>query len=322
MNKKPQAAFLDLATVGPRISMAALDALLDINYFDYSDPDQVAERIADAEVLIVNKVKLNRQLLSQAKRLKLIIVAATGTDNVDIQAAKALGIVVSNCRDYGSRSVAQHVFSLILSLNQHLSGFDRLSRDGSWSRAKSFALFDYPMRELEGRVLGFVGYGTLAKAVEELARAFGMRILISARPGLPANEIPAGRVAFETLLQEADVLSLHCPLTETNHHLIGAAELQAMKADAILINSARGGLVDGEALVQALRDGQIGGAGIDVLPVEPPPIDSPLLAADIPNLILTPHIAWATQEARQRLMDQVVENIQSFYQGQPLRRVD
>lgn len=318
---KPTASFLDLDTVGPQISTNGLDELLDIRYFDYTEPDLVAERISGVEVLLVNKVKLSRELLGDAKQLKLIVVAATGTDNVDIQAATDLGIAVANCRNYGSQSVAQHVFSLILSLNQHLAGFDRLSRDGSWSGARSFALFDYPMRELQGRVLGLVGYGTLAKAVEQLALAFGMEVLISARPGTPDSDIPTGRVAFASLLRQADVLSLHCPLTAGTQNLIGAAELKLMKPDAILINSARGGLVDGQALAQALRQGEISGAGIDVLPVEPPPKDFPLLNSDIPNLIVTPHVAWAAVEARQRLMDQVVENIHGFYQGEAIRRV-
>jgi glycerate dehydrogenase len=198
--------------------------------------------------------------------------------------------------------------------------YDSLVRSGAWSRSRSFALFDYPIRELAGRTLGIVGYGTLGRAVGGIGESFGMRILISQRPG-DTGEPPPGRVPVGQLLEESDVLSLHCPLNEATRHLLNADAFRRMKRDAIVINTARGALIDQQALADALRLGEIGGAGIDVLPVEPPPPDHPLLARGIPNLVLTPHIAWAAREARQRALDQVAENIGAFLAGDALRRI-
>jgi glycerate dehydrogenase len=209
---------------------------------------------------------------------------------------------------------------LILGLTQKVGAYDALARSGAWSKSRSFALFDYPIRELAGRNLAIVGYGALGKAVAHVGRCLGMSLLISQRPG-DKGPPPGGRVAIERVIEQADVLSLHCPLNDATRHLLGSDEFRRMKRDAIVINTARGGLIDQEALVEALRTGEIGGAGIDVLPVEPPPADAPLLAPDIPNLILTPHVAWAAKEARQRAIDQVAENIASFYAGGDLRRV-
>jgi glycerate dehydrogenase len=319
MSPKPKAAFLDFATLGPDVDTSALDRVADVRYFDFSDEAEVGERLAGCAIALVNKARLRRDALLGARQLKLIVLSATGTDNVDTVAAKERGIAVANIRDYCSTALAQHVCALILELTQHAGRYDALVRSGGWQSSRSFALFDYPIRELTGRVLGIVGYGSLGQAAARLGECLGMEVRVAARPG--AAEIPDGRVAFETLLEQADVLSLHCPLTDETRHLIGAAELKRMKSDAILINTARGALVDGEALARALRDGEIGGAGIDVLPVEPPPGDHPLLAPDIPNLVLTPHIAWAALEARQRALDQVAENIGAFMEGRALRRV-
>lgn len=319
MTSKPKAAFLDFATLGPNVDTSALDRVADVCYFDFSNEGEIKKRLAGCAIALVNKAKLGRDIVLGAANLKLIALAATGTDNVDTSAAKERGIAVANIRDYCSAALAQHVCALILELTQHAGGYDALVRSGAWQRSRSFALFDYPIRELTGRVLGIVGYGSLGQAAARLGECLGMEVWVAARPG--SDAVPAGRVAFETLLEEVDVLSLHCPLTEQTHHLIGATELKRMKRDAILINTARGGLVDGAALAAALRAGEIGGAGIDVLPVEPPPDDHPLLAPDIPNLILTPHIAWAALEARQRGIDQVAENVAAFLAGRSLRRV-
>ena len=318
MPKKPSAAFLDFATLGPNVSTAALDALVDAKYFAYSKPKELNERLATAEIAIVNKVKVDRAAIAGAARLRLIALTATGTDNIDCRAAEERGIAVANTRGYANAAVAQHVFALVLALTNHLGPYDALVRADAWRASPSFALFDYPIRELAGRKLGVIGYGALGQAVAALGRCFGMEVLVSTRHH---DDPQAGRVPFTTILRTADVVSLHCPLTAETKHMIGAAELKRMKPDALLINTARGGLVDGAALAAALKQGTIGGAGIDVLPVEPPGADEPLLAPDIPNLLITPHVAWAANEARQRALEQVAENIAAFLAGKRLRRV-
>ena len=321
MSSKPSAVFLDFATLGPEVNTRSLDALVDARYFQYSDRRELAERLEDAEIAILNKVKLDGDAIRAAPRLRLVVLTATGTDNVDTAAAGARGIGVANVRDYCSAAVAQHVFALILELTHHIGRYDELARSGAWAASPSFALFDRPIRELGGRTLGIVGFGALGQAVARLGRCFGMDVLVSARPRRETGDAGSGRAPFATVLREADVLSLHCPLTEATHHLIGAPELKRMKQNALLINTARGALVDADALAAALRRGEIGGAGIDVLPVEPPPSNEPLLAKDIPNLVVTPHVAWAAREARQRALEQVAENVASFLSGGRLRRI-
>jgi glycerate dehydrogenase len=321
MSGRPKAAFLDFATVGPGVDTSALDSLVDVSYHAHSDSNEIADRLRDCEIAILNKAKLSGEVIAGSRHLKLITLLATGTDNIDLAAAKDRGVAVSNIRDYCSTSLSQHVFALILGLTHHIGPYDALVRSGAWHRSKTFALLDYPIRELYGRVLGLVGYGTLGQAVGRLGECFGMRVLVSARPGTPRDAIPPGRQPFETVLEQADVLSLHVPLTPATHHMIGAAQLKRMKRDALLINTARGGLIDSLSLARALRNGEIGGAGIDVLPNEPPPAHHPLLAPGIPNLIVTPHVAWAAREARQRAMDQVTENVREFLRGSGLRRV-
>jgi glycerate dehydrogenase len=318
MSKRPIAAFLDFATMGPNVSTASLDALVDTQYFDYSRAEELPERLAAAEIAIVNKVKLDRKTIGAAPRLRLIALTATGTDNVDCKAAEERGIAVANARDYASSAVAQHVFALVLALTNHVARYDALARAGAWRNSPSFALFDYPIHELAGRKLGVVGFGALGRAVALLGRCFGMDVMVSTRV---RDEPQEARVPFTTILRTADVVSLHCPLTRETHHMIGARELKLMKPGALLINTARGGLIDGAALAAALKAGTIGGAGIDVLPVEPPGADEPLLAADTPNLLVTPHVAWAANEARQRALEQVAENVKAFLSGDRLRRV-
>lgn len=320
MSSKPRAVFLDFATVGPDVDTKAIDRLVAAEYFDFSEAADIPTRLRDCEIAIVNKALVGRTAIAGADALRLIVLCATGADNVDVGAAREHRVGVANTRDYCSTAVAQHVFALILGLTQQLAPYEKLVRSGAWGRSRSFALFDYPIRELAGRALGIVGYGSLGRAVGRLGEALGMRLLISARPDA-GNGAEPGRVPFDVVLREADVVTLHCPLTEATQHLIATAELEAMRSDAILINTARGGLVDGEALARALKAGEIAGAGIDVLPVEPPPDDAPLLKPDVPNLILTPHIAWAAKESRQRALDQVAENIEAFLAGRRLRRL-
>lgn len=320
MPVRPAAVFLDFATVGPGVDTARIDALVDASYHEFSDPDEVAARLAACDIVLLNKTRLDRETIAGAKRLKLIALAATGCDNVDTGAAAEHGIAVANVRDYCARALAQHVFALILSLTQQVGLYDSLVRSGAWSRSRSFALFDYPIRELAGRRLGIIGYGSLGQAVGRIGESFGMELLVSQRPG-EQGEPAAGRVPLATVIGESDVLSLHCPLTAATRHLLDAEAFRRMRRDAIVINTARGALIDQEALAEALRSGEIGGAGIDVLPVEPPPAGHPLLADGIPNLIITPHIAWAAREARQRALDQVADNVAAFLAGDRLRRV-
>jgi glycerate dehydrogenase len=268
--------------------------------------------------VLVNKLSITAQAIAATPALKLIALAATGTNNVDLVAARARGVAVCNLRDYCTASVVQHVMGTLLLLTQRLREYDALVRAGGWQRGEQFCLLDYPTRELTGRRLGIVGYGTLGRAVAHAAQAFGMEIAIAERPG---GEPHSGRVPLDRLLPTVDVLSLHCPLTPATTGLIGGPQLAAMKPDAILINTARGALVDGAALADALRTRRLGGAAIDVLPKEPPVDGDPLLAADIPNLIVTPHVAWAAREARQRCIDGMAANVEDFLRGGRMGRV-
>ncbi len=283
-----------------------------------TEPAAVAERIGEAEIVIVNKVRLDEALMRQAPALKLICVAATGTNNVDLEAAARRGIRVCNCQGYGTASVAQHVLTLVLALSTSLLRYHQAVQAGAWGRSRQFCLLDYPIMELEGKTLGIVGYGELGQAVARLAEAFGMRVLVAARPG---TEPSAGRLALSELLPRVDVLSLHCPLTETTRDLIGEDQLALLKPGALLINAARGGVVNEPALLAALQHGRLGGAGVDVLSEEPPRNGNPLLDAKLPNLIITPHSAWGSCEARQRIVGQLTENIQAWMRGSPQRCV-
>lgn len=289
-------------------------AVSDWTWFEYTPADKTLAHIGGASIVVSNKVVLDRAILEQAPNLKLVCIAATGTNNIDLTAAHELGISVCNVRGYATPSVVQHVFALILSLTTHLADYTRDIAEGRWHKSRQFCLLDHPIRELEGKTLGIVGYGELGKAVAETARAFGMDVILAQRPG---TEPARGREPLDRVLAVADVVSLHCPLTEETRDLIGPRELTLMKPDALLINTARGGIIDEAALASALRDGRLGGAGIDVLAQEPPGADSPLLAADIPNLVVTPHIAWASRSSRQRLLDGVAGNVEAWLRGEP-----
>jgi glycerate dehydrogenase len=314
-----KAVFLDYDTVSNGdLDTSALSAAVDDLVLCESDDAKTAERIHDVEIVLLNGLELSRESLRGGPKVKLVALAATGTDNVDLAAARELGIAVCNVRGYCTSSVVQHVWGLILSLTQHLAGFTRLATDGSWSKHEPLIEMRYPIRELDGRVFGVVGWGELGRGAARVAEAFGMRVLIANRRG--GSPMP-DRLELERLLASSDIVSLHCPLNDSTRGLIGARQLELMKPDALLINTARGALVDGHALKAALKAGRLGGAGIDVLPQEPPPADDPLLDPGIPNLILTPHVAWAAKEARQRCLDEMAANIKDFLSGGRRSRV-
>jgi glycerate dehydrogenase len=314
MNTQPlKTVFLDYDTVSYQdLDTAGLrEAAGELVLYD-SNEAETAQRIHGADVVLLNKLELTRELLLGAPRLKLVALAATGTNNVDLAAARELGVAVCNVRAYCTASVVQQVWGLILSLTQHVEEFSRLSQDGSWARDEAGTVLRYPIRELQGRIFGVVGWGELGRGAARIAEAFGMRVVIANRPGGPPD--PA-RMNLDELLMAADIVSLHCPLTDATRGLIGARELALMKPDALLINTARGALVDSAALATALKAGKLGGAGLDVLPQEPPVKGDPLLDGRIPNLVVTPHIAWAAREARQRCIDEMAANIRDFRNG-------
>jgi glycerate dehydrogenase len=278
-------------------------------------PQDVAARIKDASIVVSNKVRLTGDLLAQAPGLKMIAVAATGTDNVDLAYCRAHGIVVSNIRGYAVQTLPEHVFMMLLALRRNLIGWREDVRAGLWQQADQFCLFTRPINDLYGSTLGLIGHGTLGNRVRKLAEAFGMQVVVAERKG--ATSVRAGYTPFDTVLAEADVVSLHTPLTAETRHMIGAREFGLMKRTALLINTARGNLVDEAALIDALRSNRIAGAGFDVLSVEPPRDGNPLIDLDLPNFILTPHVAWSSREAMQTLADQLVDNIEAFVAGAP-----
>lgn len=316
-----KAVFLDYETLSrDDIDVTAISrAGVELELFGVTSDAQLPQRIADADIAIINKLRLGPDQLDTAPRLRLVCLAATGTNNVDLDAAKARGIGVCNIVAYCTQSVVQHVFAVILNLTHRLGDYQALLQSGAWKDSPQFCMLDFPIRELSGLTMGIVGLGELGGAVAKVAEAFGMRVVVANRPGVRTLE--PGRLPLDEVLRESDIVSLHCPLTEQTQGLIGNRELSLMKRDALLINTARGALIDSEALAGALREGRIGGAGIDVLAEEPPANGDALLDPDIPNLIVTPHIAWAAQEARQRAVDQIAANIASFMEGGRHRRV-
>ena len=283
---------------------------------------EVEPRLAEASIAIVNKVQIDADMLSRLPKLKMVAVAATGTNNVDLEACRARGIVVSNIRGYAVHTVPEHAIALMLALSRNLMAYRESVQAGRWQQSEQFCFFDHPIRDLFGATLAVVGGGALGNGVANLAKAFGMRVLQVERKG--ATSVRPGYVSFQAALAEADIVSLHCPLTPETQNLIAADELQAMKRSALLINTSRGGLVNEAALVQALKEGWIAGAGFDVLSKEPPTDGNPLLAPELlalPNFLLTPHVAWASRPAMQALVDQLIANIEAFVQGQPQNRV-
>ncbi|WP_100638332.1 D-2-hydroxyacid dehydrogenase [Marinobacter salexigens] len=308
-----KAVFLDATTLGEDVDLSPVEQVAGgLVKYEATSPGQVVERIGGFDTVLVNKVVLAREHIEQCPDLKTIAVVATGLNNIDLNAAKDHGIRVLNVKNYGRSTVAQHTMALMLALATRLLDYDRDVRAGRWAQSDMFCLMNHPILELEGRTLGILGYGDLGQGVAERAKAFGMKILLGARPGQATGEVDGyPRIPLNELLPQVDVLSLHCLLTDETRNLIGAPELQVMRSDALLINTSRGGLVDEAALANALRKGVIGGAGFDVLTEEPPVNGNPLLADDIPNLIVTPHSAWASREARQRIVEITARNLAS-----------
>ena len=284
-----------------------------------TQPGQVAERLAGATIAITNKVPVRAADLALLPDLKMIAVAATGTDNVDLAACRERGIVVSNIRNYSVVAVPEHCFTMILALRRNLRAYCADVDAGLWQKSNTFCLFDHPIGDLAGSRLGIVGYGALGQKVAQLGRAFGMQVCVASRSAVADPDVTV--LPLDELLATSDVISLHLPLTEQTRNMIGARELATMKRTALLINTARGGLVDEAALAQALRDGVIGGAGFDVLSKEPPVPDNPLLTLHQPNFILTPHVAWASAGAMQTLADMLIDNVEAFVAGKPLNMV-
>lgn len=288
---------------------ALLQSHKDWELHEQTSASETLERTKNAEVIVSNKVLIDKAIIENAEKLKLICIAATGTNNVDLAFAKEKGIQVCNVRAYGTDSVSQHVFTALLMLMRSIPQYQAAIKNGDWQKSKEFCLLDYAIEDLNDKTLGIIGYGELGKGVAKLAEAFGMNIIVAERKGKKESH---ATVSLENLLTQADVVSLHCPLTAETENLIGKNELALMKTKGILINMARGGIVDEVALAEALLNKQIGGAAIDVLVKEPPDHDSILLSLDMPNLIITPHIAWASRTARQNVLNQIVKNVQNF----------
>lgn len=309
--------FLDRATFPDDVRMPALSAPHRVIEHDRTRPNEVAERIADADVVIVNKVRIEADALATASRLRLVALAATGTDNVDVAACQAKGVAVCNVRAYARHSVPEHTFALIFALRRNLLAYRDAVGAGRWHQADQFCFHDYPIRDLAGSTLGVIGDGTLGQAVGSIGRALGMRV-VYAQHGDRRRVEGAIYLPLDDLLATSDVITLHVPLRPETRNLIDAAAFARMERRPILINTSRGGLVDEHALDVALRSGRIAGAGFDVATVEPPDDDHVLVRlSELPNVIITPHVAWASDEAIQALLAQLVENIDAFLAGTP-----
>jgi glycerate dehydrogenase len=312
--------FLDRDTLRPDTVLRAPAFPHALRSYPRTRPEELDARIAEAEIVITNKVPLPAEAIARAGRLRFVAVAATGVDMVDLAACRARGVAVSNIRGYALTSVPEHVFALIFALRRSLVAYRDAVRAGRWQAADQFSFFDYPVEDLGGATLGIVGRGALGEAVGRIAAALGMRVQFAARKDAAAAG--DGRVGFAEMLRTSDVISLHCPLTPQTRGLIGDAEFQAMARRPLLINTARGGLVDEDALERALAAGLIAGAGFDVAAAEPPPADGPLMRlARRPDVIVTPHMAWASRTAVQALADQLVDNLEAFVAGAPKNRV-
>lgn len=305
------AVVLDAESLGQGIDLSPIERQVNrLEVHGQTAPEQVAERLAGADVAIVNKVLIDGDCLAALPSLRLICVMATGTNNIDVLAAERLGIEVRNVSAYGTESVAQHTLLLLLSLAARMPLYQRDLAAEKWQESHFFCLQDHPTLQLSGKHLVIVGQGELGSRVASLAEAFGMRVSFAARPGA-AND---SRPDLASLAPQADAISLHCPLTDATHHLVDTALLARLKPSALLVNCARGGIIDEAAALEALRDARLGGLGVDVLPVEPPRDGHPLLDAlrEPLNLIVTPHNAWISPEARQRIVGLTEENLQAF----------
>ena len=305
--------FLDRSTLIADVRRPAFEH--EWTEYSMSAPEEVVERLKNATIAISNKVPLREAELIRLPELKFIAVAATGVDIIDLEYCRRRNLPVANVRNYALHAVPEHVLMLILALRRNLFNYREDVARGLWEEATGFCLLNHAIRDLNGSTLGIIGYGALGRAVEKLAVALGMRVLISEHKG--AEAVREGRVSFTETLRESHIVSLHCPLNEATRGLIGKVELELMRPSALLINTARGGLVDEAVLSEALRSGLIAGAGFDVLTSEPPRRGNPLLELNLPNFILTPHIAWASREAMQALADQLIDNLEAFIRGTP-----
>jgi len=316
-----KAVFLDYESLDKQdLDFGQLKAAFDdLILYPSTTAEQVLARIQHVDVVISNKVIVNAEAMEQCKNLKLILISATGTNNIDLDFARSKGIVVCNCQGYGTSAVAHHTLTLMLALATSLLKYEHAVKQGEWNKSPIFCLLDFPIVELSGKTLGIIGYGELGQAVAKLAEAFGMKILVASLPNRPTHK---DRIPFAELLAQVDFLSLHCPLTDETRDLIDSQAFDKMKKSAFLINCARGGIVNEQALADALRQGKIAGAATDVLSVEPPTHGNVLLAEDIPNLIITPHSAWGSVDARQRIVNQMLENVEAFKQGKVIRQVN
>ena len=296
---------LDSATLGADVLLSSIEKEGDLKVYETTKPEETIERVKDADIIITNKVVIGKNEMMYAGNLKLICVAATGMNNIDLVEAKKRNIAVYNVKNYSTEAVAQHTISLILALQNSLIDFNRESKSGNWSKSPIFTMLNHPFYELKGKKLGIIGYGTIGKRVAEMASVFGMDILVGKRKGIEYND--EGRVDFNYLLKESDIITVHTPLSENTKNLFGADEFRQMKSSAIIINTARGGIINEKDLYLALKSKEIRVAAIDVTEKEPIPADHPLLKLD--NIIISPHIAWTSAESRKKLVEGIVENI-------------
>lgn len=316
--KLPSAVMLDADSLHPEdLDMTALrNVVASLHTHDHTTPQNVIDRLQNVEIALTNKVVLNRDTLAQLPQLKLIVVLATGVNNIDLDAARQHGIAVCNNVGYATDSLVEHTLALILALARKLVFYPQAVRDGAWARSRQFCLLDQPLISLKGRQLGIIGAGHSGRALAKIARALGMQtVAMHSMHSNRAEDAELPRQSLTQLLQHSDVISIHCPLTDDTRNLLDAPQIALMKPDALLVNTARGGIVNERALAQALLEGHLGGAAVDVLTEEPPVSGNPLLDITHPNLIITPHNAWGSREARQKLINQSAEIIAGYYQG-------
>ncbi|MBY5948118.1 D-2-hydroxyacid dehydrogenase [Photobacterium rosenbergii] len=311
-----QIVFLDRDTIPAHITIPSPSFEHQWRQYPSTSHEQVIERLENTTIAITNKVVLDADILAKLPKLKMVAIAATGTNNVDLAYCRKHGITVSNIRGYAVDSVPEHAIAMMFALRRNLLGYHQDIQQGVWQEKKQFCFFTHPINDIRGATLGLIGSGGLGQAMATLGRALGMKVIFAERKS--AETCREGYLPFNEVLAQADVLSLHCPLTSETHNLIGSDELTQMKDSAIVINTGRGGLVDEQALIDALRNGDIAGAGCDVFTEEPAGDDNPLIAnSDLPNLLLTPHVAWGSDSAIQTLANQLIDNINAFAAGEP-----